>query len=116
MLRFRPRRSERAYRAPGSTNHTRAPTRLTRQSDERKKARGFAPGPHQGALPLGGFQGSALTFLRSLGCARPRAGADRRQTGGHMNATTFKSWLGQVTTGIGALIAAPVVIALPSAQ
>jgi len=33
-----------------------------------------------------------------------------------MNATTFKSWLGQVTTGIGALIAVPVVIALLSAQ
>jgi hypothetical protein len=33
-----------------------------------------------------------------------------------MNATTFKSWLGQVTTGIGALIAAPVVIALLSSQ
>jgi hypothetical protein len=28
-----------------------------------------------------------------------------------MNRTTFRSWLGQVTTGIGALIAAPVVIA-----
>src|SRR5208282_5532395 len=69
-----------------------------------------------GRRPPGGFQGSALTFLRSPGCPRPRAGADRRQTGGHMNATTFKSWLGQVTTGIGALIAAPVVIALLSAQ
>ncbi len=33
-----------------------------------------------------------------------------------MNATTLKSWLGQVTTGIGALIAAPVVIALLSSQ
>jgi len=33
-----------------------------------------------------------------------------------MNATTFKSWLGQITTGIGALIAAPVVIALLSSQ
>jgi hypothetical protein len=33
-----------------------------------------------------------------------------------MNATTFKSWIGQVTTGIGALIAAPVVIALLSSQ
>lgn len=33
-----------------------------------------------------------------------------------MNATTIRSWLGQVTTGIGALIAAPVVIALLSSQ
>ncbi len=33
-----------------------------------------------------------------------------------MNATTFKFWLGQVTTGIGALIAVPVVIALLTSQ
>jgi hypothetical protein len=33
-----------------------------------------------------------------------------------MNMTTFRSWLGQVTTGIGALIAAPVVIALLTHQ
>jgi hypothetical protein len=33
-----------------------------------------------------------------------------------MNATTIRSWLGQVTTGIGALIALPVVIALLSSQ
>jgi hypothetical protein len=33
-----------------------------------------------------------------------------------MNATTIRSWLGQVTTGIGALVAVPVVIALLSSQ
>lgn len=33
-----------------------------------------------------------------------------------MNKTTFRSWLGQVTTGIGALIAVPVVIALLTHQ
>ena len=33
-----------------------------------------------------------------------------------MNATTLKSWLGQVTTGIGALIGAPVAIALLTHQ
>ena len=33
-----------------------------------------------------------------------------------MNALTIRSWLGQVTTGIGALIAAPVVIALLTRQ
>ena len=33
-----------------------------------------------------------------------------------MNATTIRSWLGQVTTGIGALIAVPVVMALLTSQ
>jgi hypothetical protein len=33
-----------------------------------------------------------------------------------MNMTTFRSWLGQVTTGIGVLIGAPVVIALLTSQ
>jgi hypothetical protein len=33
-----------------------------------------------------------------------------------MNASTFKSWLGQITTGIGALIAVPVVMALLTSQ
>lgn len=33
-----------------------------------------------------------------------------------MNATTLKTWFGQVTTGIGALIGAPVVIALMTHQ
>jgi len=33
-----------------------------------------------------------------------------------MNSTAIRSWLGQVTTGIGALIAAPVMIALLSGQ
>ena len=33
-----------------------------------------------------------------------------------MNANTVRSWLGQVTTGIGALIGAPVVIALLTSQ
>jgi hypothetical protein len=33
-----------------------------------------------------------------------------------MKATPIRSWLGQVTTGIGALIAAPVVIALLTSQ
>jgi hypothetical protein len=34
----------------------------------------------------------------------------------NMNATTLKSWLGQVTTGIGALIGLPVVMALLTGQ
>jgi hypothetical protein len=33
-----------------------------------------------------------------------------------MNATTIRSWLGQVTTGIGTLIAVPVVMALLTSQ
>ena len=33
-----------------------------------------------------------------------------------MNMTTFRSWLGQVTTGIGALIGGPVAIALLTHQ
>jgi hypothetical protein len=33
-----------------------------------------------------------------------------------MNSTAISSWLGQVTTGLGALIAAPVMIALLSRQ
>jgi hypothetical protein len=33
-----------------------------------------------------------------------------------MNANTIRSWLGQVTTGIGALIGVPVVIALLTSQ
>ena len=33
-----------------------------------------------------------------------------------MTATTIRSWLGQVTTGIGAVIGVPVVIALLSSQ
>jgi hypothetical protein len=33
-----------------------------------------------------------------------------------MNMTTFRSWLGQITTGIGALIGGPVVIALLTHQ
>jgi len=33
-----------------------------------------------------------------------------------MNATTIKSWLGQVTTGIGVLIGTPIVIALLTSQ
>lgn len=33
-----------------------------------------------------------------------------------MNATTLKQWSGQITTGIGALIGAPVVLALLTGQ
>ena len=49
-----------------------------------RKARGFAPGPHQGALPLGGFQGRALTFLtlaaaRAARPARARSAASVRR-------------------------------------